>query len=424
MSAAAAASPRHAAAIGLVVSGAAVSLLLAVLVAGVNLQRACVTQDTPYLDLCPALAPGGAAPLDALRSRIAANPGDANAYVLLALTDRSTRDQSLQAAARLTPNEPNVLLLQAAAALDREDWARAVPPLVQLVEYRDTPAAALVLARLIAHGHGDLLRAHLTPGSRWLERVLARMQQPQTPLSAALPLIAQALELGVIEPQAVRGYVHQLKTAGAWADAYSLWLALRGKAQPALHNGGFDEPFTSDGFDWEINASGAPSRAGAIAERRGGDERGSVLDVRFTGRAITVPVVRQHLFLGEGRYRLRGDYMSRQLRSEQGLAWTVRCTAGKVQAGISPPLGDTGGAWRAFAFDFAIPAGCGLVASLQLETHAPFEAALGVRGRVAFDGFSLEKLSSMTPSNLTRSGPFPIVETALRVPQEPKPLPC
>jgi len=127
-------------------------------------------------------------------------------------------------------------------------------------------------------------------------------------------------------------------------------------------------------------------------ERRGSDKHGAVLDIRFTGRALPSPLVRQYLFIGEGRYRLRGEYMAHQLRMEQGLAWNVQCTGSAASAGRTAALGDTGGSWEPFTLDFSVPAGCGAVASLQLETFAPFEAALGARGRVAFDAISLEKL--------------------------------
>lgn len=376
---------------GLAVAGIAAALALAWLSVAVNLKRACVTQDTPYLDLCDDRPAGSDNLLDALRARIASNPGDANAYVQLAMRDRSQAgDRALAAATRLTPNEPNVLMLNARAALERQDWARAVPLLVPLVEYRDTRQAAEILARLVAGGEGRFLAPHLSPGTQWLGRVLALV--PQASLSAALPLVAQGLKLDAIDRERVRAYVLQLKAAGAWTDAFGMWLALRGGSQPILFNDGFDEPFNGEGFDWEVGSLGPPSRAGAVVERKNGDRRGAVLEARFTGRALTMPLVRQHLFLGEGRYRLRGDYMARQLRTEQGLAWTLRCTASKASAGSSPPLVDTGGHWRTFTFEFSVPEGCGTVASLQLETYAPFEAALGLRGQAAFDAFMLEKL--------------------------------
>ncbi|MES3001707.1 MAG: hypothetical protein V4787_13520, partial [Pseudomonadota bacterium] len=298
------------------------------------------------------------------------------------------------AASQAAPNQPSVQMLHAISALEREDWPRAVGPLVQLVEYRETPQAEQVLARLVAGGQGALLAPYLRPGTHWLPRVLARMPQDQPSIARALPLIVQALQAGLLEQEAIRTYMRQFKATGAWADAYSLWLALQGGTLPILFNAGFDNAFQQGGFDWEVPSSGPPSRIGAIVERKGAEARGAVLDVRFTGRAIALPMARQHLFLGEGRWRMKGEYTARQLRAEEGLAWTVRCPASSAQAGQSPALGDTAGAWRAFEFEFTVQPGCGLAVALQLETFVPSEAALGARGRVAFDAFSLEKLAN------------------------------
>jgi hypothetical protein len=222
---------------------------------------------------------------------------------------------------------------------------------------------------------------------------MAQLPQGQAAFSAALPLVVRALHACNLDHETIRAYIRQLKTTGAWTDAYSLWLALQARDLPILFNAGFDDAFQSDGFDWEVTHSGPPSRAGAIVERKGAEERGAILDIRFTGRSIALPMVRQYLFLGEGRWRVKGQYMARQLRTEQGLAWTVQCTASSAQAGRSPALVDTNGAWQPFEFDIAVPAGCGPAAGLQLETFAPSEAVLGARGRVAFDAFSLEKLA-------------------------------
>jgi hypothetical protein len=75
---------------------------------------------------------------------------------------------------------------------------------------------------------------------------------------------------------------------------------------------------------------------------------------------------------------------------EEGLLWAVRCD--KTVVGASPSLGETGGLWRRFEFEFTVPPGCPLVASLQLETAPTSNAVLGARGRVSFDAFELEKL--------------------------------
>lgn len=357
-----------------------------------NLERACAVDDTPYLGLCAAAAPGSAAQLAALRSRIGANPGDTNAYVQLALADRSAPGAAA-AAARLAPNHPDVLTVRTAAALDRREWSQAIPALVQLTEQNDRPQAARMLAALIAAGHGSLLSPYLTPGSRWLPRALAQLRHTRARFSVALPLVVQALQAGVLDPEAVLEHVRQLKAAGAWVDAYSLWVALNGKPLPLLYNGSFDQALVADAFDWEIPPAGPASRAGAFVDRRGAEERGAVLDIRFSGRPMVVPLVHQYVFLDEGMYRLRGEYLARELRIEHGLAWSVGCTGKGAQTGKSGPLHDTAGRWQPFSFEFSVPRECGFMARLQLETHEPVEAVLGARGRVAFDALSLQKIA-------------------------------
>jgi hypothetical protein len=98
------------------------------------------------------------------------------------------------------------------------------------------------------------------------------------------------------------------------------------------------------------------------------------------------------VFAGPGAYRLRGEYMAAKLRTEEGLAWTVQCTAGRrTVAGRTQPLKDTGGVWKPLTLEFVVPPDCGVVASVQLEPAAQYEAATGMRGHVAFDAFSLTR---------------------------------
>jgi hypothetical protein len=169
-------------------------------------------------------------------------------------------------------------------------------------------------------------------------------------------------------------------------------VALHKGQSPILYNAGFDRPFEQDGFDWEVGHQQSAGRSGALVARAVSETRGTVLDIRFTGRAFSVPLIRQHLFLGPGRYRLRGHYKTAQMRIEQGLAWSVSCTANGKQAGKSAGLGDTANAWQPFEFVFSVPPDCGWVASLQLETFAPLDATQGSRGRASFDALALDQL--------------------------------
>jgi hypothetical protein len=383
-------SPRHAASLALAALGIAAAVLLARQSIAINLERACVVNDTPYLDLCPAPPATREQRAAQWRSRIARSPGDTRAYVNLAFADPSA-GAALQAATRLAPAEANVAALTAARALEHQDLPSAVGPLVGLVEHGYNDKAALVLARLIASGQWQLLAEHVTPGTTWLQRVLAQMPGAQGPFSNALPLIVLALDKGIFEPADLMPYVRQLKSAGAWGDAYGLWVALHRDASPTLYNASFDQAFEADGFDWEVAAQQPIGRSGAQVRRAADETRGPVLEIRFTGRPFSVPLVSQHVFLGPGRYRLRGVYKAGQLRMEQGLAWTMRCTS-TAQSAHSAGLGDTGDLWQPFEFEFAIPPDCGWVASLQLETLAPFEAAVGTRGSASFDALSLARL--------------------------------
>jgi hypothetical protein len=381
---------RHA--VAAIACGLAASLLW--FGASVHLRRACVVRDTPYLPLCgDAVAESDDRRVQTLRGRLAADPGDAGAWIELTNLETGAHEPALlRASSILAPNDPNVLMWRAGEALAHDDLPKATGLLVALVEFRSQGEAAQTLARLVASGRGTaLLRPYLPSASRWLPAVLANVTSLKLPLGSALPLLAEASAKGAVGKPTVQAYVRDLKNAGGWGDAYSLWIAQQRRPVPLLHNGRFDQPFEANGFDWEVTPT-LPSRAGALVAQRSSGDRGQVLDVQFTGKALVVPLIRQYVFVPPGQYLLRGQYMSSRLRSEQGLAWAARCSndkAANLVAGRSGALMDTGGRWQNFQFVIAIPPDCGQVVSLQLETFAPFEAATGLKGRAAFDGLEL-----------------------------------
>jgi hypothetical protein len=372
--------------------GVALAAGLIWLSASVHLERACVVMDTPYLPICP--GPASDAELQGmLRARIATNPGDSSAWIQLANVERSEHEKALlRAASTLAPTEPNVLMWRAGEALSARQFPQAVDLLVELIEYRGKGEAAAVLAQIVASGQSTaLLSPHVATASRWLPSVLASLTALKLPVTSAQPLVADAWAKGTISRQTLQSYIRSLKADGDWADAYSLWLTQQKGSTPLLHNGRFDTPFQPDGFDWEVTPE-LPSRAGAAVSQRGSGNRGQVLDIQFTGKPLSVPLIRQYVFAPPGRYVFRGQYMGSRLRTEQGLAWTARCTnrtAAAATAGRSGGLQDTGGVWQNFQFDIVIPPDCGMVISLQLETFAPFEAATGLKGRAAFDALEL-----------------------------------
>jgi hypothetical protein len=369
---------------------AALAVVVFWLAASAHLARTCLVMDTPYLPLCDAAPPSRGESLAAARARIARNPGDSDAWTKLLVLQPG--EASLRGAALLAPNDPVVLRRRAANLLEKGDMSGAVALLVDMLRYRNAPEAAVVLAQLAAAPEGPaLLGPHLDQAKDWLPQVLASMESQKLPVSRALPLVAEASAAGNLPVEAQRNYMRGLKIGGYWLDAYGLWLARHKQELPLLYNASFDEAFELDGFDWEFPQV-ARSRAGSITDQPTVARRGRVLGIEFTGRRLLRPIAAQYVFAPPGSYRLRGDYMGSKLRSQEGLAWVVRCMNGSNPAlGRSPALLDTGGVWRNFELLFTVTDSCGPVVRIQLDVVADFEAATGVRGEMDFDNFSLTR---------------------------------
>jgi hypothetical protein len=259
------------------------------------------------------------------------------------------------------------------------------------MRYRGAPREALVLAALVARGDGvALLQPHLGEAKSWLPQMLGAMATLKIPPGQALPLVAAAMEKDALPPETRQGFMRQLKASGQWLDAYGLWMAEH-KQAPLLYNSGFDEAFEPDGFDWEF-ASAPRSRTGYFLEQVAAARRGHILEIEFTGRGFTTPILWQYVFAPPGTYRFRGDYSGSNMKTESGLAWTIQCVNGaKAVAGRSGPLQETGGVWKSFEITFTTPADCGPVARIQLGTSADYEALSGLKGRMGFDNFSLSR---------------------------------
>lgn len=369
-----------------------VAALLFACALAVHLRNACTELDTPYLPLCPGAPQEPEGVRGELRERIARNPGDATAWTyLLANETMEGARTTLPGATLAAPNHHNVARWRAMQALESGKVEEGIAMLVQILRHRRSPETAGVVAQMATTPEGvALLRPHLPTANEWLPKVLFASRTLKLPPSDLLPLVVAAIEKGGLPAADRQAYMRALKSTGQWLDAYGLWVAQHKDQVPLLYNPSFDQRFDPDGFDWEHNR--APrNRAGVLVSQEPVARRGHVVELEFTGRRFASPVLRQYLFAPPGHYRLRGDYMVSRLRSEEGLVWTLACTANRAIAGRSQPLKDTGGAWRPMEIDFQVPADCGAVVSLQLEPAGAYEAATGIKGRAAFDAFSLAR---------------------------------
>lgn len=366
-----------------------------------NLQQACQWQQWPPLNRCadPARQPV-AQQVQALRAQIAANPGDALSYAALATFSQLPQGipgldgaAVLAAASQLAPQNRYVLRLLANQYLERKQWPEAADALVRLSLLHGDGDAMRALAAMVGQSGRDkaqlaALVALLKADSGWLERVLHSLPSARVPVVQAMPLVNQAMALQLLTPELGMVLIRQLMAEGVWLDAHAIWLHLWRRPLGLLFNGDFEQDFVKHGFDWNITDANI-YRAGARVQLPRIGERGRLLQVEFTGRAIAQPVLHQPLVLAPGNYRLSGDYMAGNLRSNEGLAWVFACAADRRELGRTAALKNTGGRWDKFAAELTVPVDCGVGVSLSLQTFARYEAATGLRGEMQFDKLTL-----------------------------------
>jgi hypothetical protein len=362
-----------------------------------HLERSCLVDEWPNLPYCQSVKP--ADPSEAarvLRARIDRNPGDSASLLALAVITQGPNPPPglnevaiIAAARKFSGNHPQLLYVLANKAIQQKDWPKAAEIMVRLVETRNDQKAAAFLASLAGSGLADdALQALLKPGGTWIARSLPLLPQVGVPTVRALPLIRQAMGMGLINTDISLGFIRELKAGGQWYDAYALWARLLNRPVDLLFNGSFETGFVRDGFDWETKEVRA-SRAGVLLSQPQVEGHGRVLQLDFTGRPIDLPMLRQVILI-DRTYRLKGQFMARKLRVNEGLAWVFSCVATKKEIARSAPLKDTAGNWQNFSVTVSVPAGCGDAIALELQTQAPYESIAGVAGTASFDNLQLE----------------------------------
>lgn len=343
--------------------------------------------------------------VEALRDYLATNPGDSLSYAELARFAtqpeallKSSGAAVLNAAKLTAPFDATVLELQASQALQTSDWVTAVDRLVLLAETYRNANARTVLAILFAQSEGipglsAALLAAAQNDQRWLESVVRAMPGTKVPVSSAVQVAGRLAQTQGLTVKLGRLLIKQLRAEGAWIDAHAIWLSLWKQPLGFLFNGDFEKPFIPDAFDWEV-VDRKPYQAGAQASLSHSSKHGQVLLVKFTGRAIKTPIVRQNLILPAGKYQFEGKYQSANLRSNEGLTWALSCGNDKQPLARSPALNRNGGKWSSFSVTFRVSPACGPLVTLSLQTQAAYEAKTGQHGDMLFDHFTITRESA------------------------------
>lgn len=376
----------------------------------VNIRLSCWKDEWPHLPVCDDINGRTAQERrDRLQERVARNPGDAQARVALAVLAHGEnmgtpeeRSALLDRAIEVAPQHPDVLQLQAVRALDKQQWPQALDPLLRLSQHHANTPATQTLVQLIQAAPGvpplaDALRQAVRTDARWLDRVLRAMPGMKVPVGQAWPLLSEAMSHHRLDARLGQFVTGRLKAEGRWIEAQGVWLHLWNRPMPLLFNGDFERDFIAQGFDWEV-AGPNDHRAGALVELVGRGNRGRVLRVSFGGKGFRSPVIRHHMVLPPGRYRLQGDWQSSNLHSAQGLSWVVSCLGGPGgkarELARSQALNATGRDWKTWQLDLDVPVSdCGPGLQLALQPQAAYEARAGMQGEIVFDAMRLETIT-------------------------------
>ena len=378
------------------------ALLLAwrVLVAGID---ALSDRHVEPAGPAAAASPDAAAAEASLRQRLARNPADATAILLLALElerqgRRDEADVAMHTAVRLAPADPQSLLLVAGYFLRAGEEAQALATLRRAVDSSPGEVSGRVWpvfsAALATGRHRAFFDGAARANPSWWPEFFRYACAHAASAGALQEVYAARVAAAVATPDERDCLIERLQRDGRWTGAYLVWLnglPLEQRQRVGyVFNGGFELPLSNVGFDWRI-----PVQQGAVVAMGPGEgiTGQQALSVTFGNQRYAGPPVYQYLVLVPGRYRLDGRVRS-DLDAWLGLQWGLYCQeeAGREARQLAhsePFAGST--RWRDFLQDFAVPTNCPAqllrleLASPKQGATAPGTVAIRLKGKVWFD---------------------------------------
>ena len=201
---------------------------------------------------------------------------------------------------------------------------------------------------------------------------------------------------GLIEAEQL-AWTRALNVSQQWSLSYLNWASQLPAATQLklgnLFNGSFeDEPLGSE-FDWLFDRTPGASidrafRDGAVGQM--------ALRVSFDDRRVPFSSVRQTLVLPPGHYRLSGQGLPENLRTDLGLVWIVECLGSGLNLANSEPWKGSSREWQAFSMEFDIPASQCAAQRLLLKLPARIASEEVIGGRIWFDALRIQRIAPNT----------------------------
>jgi tetratricopeptide (TPR) repeat protein len=372
---------------------------------------AAIQERSGTVDPALAIAPLEASTADsAWRARVARNPADYVALVVLALQlerqgkAAEARD-AMREAMRLAPADRKTLLEAAAFHLRAGEEAQALAILRRAADlYPDVRGSAWpVFAAALDGGRRDDFFAGIARDNpEWWPAFFGHACQKAANVDAVQRVFAVRAAAGTATADERRCVIARLQREKRWANAYQAWLNSLPLDQRQrvgyVFNGGFEAPISNVGFDWLTPSQDAVTIDALPVEGANGRR---ALRIEFFSKRWTGPPVLQYLMLFPGKYRFEGRSRVDGLETWLGVQWGLYCLpeAGNEPRQLARSDRYLGSAlWEDFHEDFTVPKDCPVqllrleLANPRRDATSPGNVAARLRGTLWFDDFRVRSL--------------------------------
>ncbi len=346
----------------------------------------------------------------AWRARVAQNPADHVALVVLARVleqqgNAAGARAAMSEALRLAPADRQALIEAGAFHLRAGDAAQAVPYLRQVADLYPEARAGLwpAFVAVLDGGRADAWFAGIARDNPdWWPQFFDHACAKARNAAALQKLLGVRADAGTAGANERRCLIDRMQRENQWPGAYQAWLnslpAGERKHIGYVYNGDFELPLSNLGFDWTI-----PAQEGVFVTTRPAAGAGGprALEVEVVNKRWSLPPAQQYLMLAPGRYRFEGRGRADRLQTWLGVQWGLYCRpdgtrAARQLARSGPYLGTSG--WEAWREDFAVPADCPVqllrleLANPRRDAVTPGDVAARLDGAVWFDDFRVRSL--------------------------------
>ena len=183
----------------------------------------------------------------------------------------------------------------------------------------------------------------------------------------------------------IRGYLKNLIEHKNVPKAYFVWLDFLNERQlrnvKLLYDGDFSVPSQNLFFDWTVKAL---SDVGVSEVARVGGQGEQSLMVDFARARPNSNMIEQILMLPPGNFSLQGEVNAKNLHSDIGVHWQIRCEE-KTSAIATMAGRSAGQGWEKMETEFVIPAQDCATQKLVLRMAEPLDGMQTVTGQIYFD---------------------------------------